>query len=400
MTQPHESKGKRNLADWLSSYLEYTDNQESPEQLHFWTGISILSAALRRRVYLDRGLYKLYPNTYVIIVGESAKIRKSVAMDTGISILKEAVPDIHMAIGRATPEGLVKQMNRVTTEPNLIKTESHIFIHADELATFFGFDKMAASRMAILLTQIYSAKAEYQHLTKGDAEIMLKNLYPTLLAGTDPRNLKVLPEEAVGGLLGRTIFVTAAKRRKKVAWPSINTKTTLRTDLIVDLARISSLQGEVVRTPEAENLFSEWYDKFSDMEITDPKLDAFHERAHDTALKIATLLSISQSNSLILERKHVEAGISIIEHQLSEFSRAMNWAGASLYAQNRAKFLDLLKRHKGTASRKTMMRGMGISSDDMTSLTISLVEEGAVSLLKVGTEIIVKLTPDEVAKEN
>src|SRR5438045_1292918 len=80
--------------DWLASYLEWTSEQESPESLHLWTGLVCISAAVRRKLFISLEHGTVYPNLYVIIVAESAKIRKSTAAGMGMKILFEAFPDM------------------------------------------------------------------------------------------------------------------------------------------------------------------------------------------------------------------------------------------------------------------------------------------------------------------
>src|SRR6266436_9614945 len=108
----------RKLENWLESYLKYTSKQESPEKLHFWTGLSVLSSALKRQVWMDLSFFKLYPNIYVLLVAESAKSRKSISMDTGVNLIRDAVPDLYYISGSLTPEGLLKHMNRVKVVSN------------------------------------------------------------------------------------------------------------------------------------------------------------------------------------------------------------------------------------------------------------------------------------------
>src|SRR3972149_4557971 len=108
----------RKLDNWIDAYLEYTQKQESPEKLHFWVAVSLISAAIKRQVWMDRGYYKLYPNTFVLIVAESARVRKSVAIDIGMTLVRAAVPDLYYITGTLTPEGLVKHMNRVKVNTN------------------------------------------------------------------------------------------------------------------------------------------------------------------------------------------------------------------------------------------------------------------------------------------
>ncbi len=56
---------------WLGLYLQYAENSEVPLSWHFWCGVAALGAAMRRNVYCNLG-YHLYPNHYVMLVGDSA----------------------------------------------------------------------------------------------------------------------------------------------------------------------------------------------------------------------------------------------------------------------------------------------------------------------------------------
>ena len=44
-----EELPKRRLGDWLKSYMAYTSPLEAPDDFHFWTGVSTIAGALRRR---------------------------------------------------------------------------------------------------------------------------------------------------------------------------------------------------------------------------------------------------------------------------------------------------------------------------------------------------------------
>lgn len=389
----------RALTDWLAGYLDFTKDHESPEKIHLWTGFTILSAALRRQIYMDRGFYKLYPNLFVLIVAESAKLRKSVAMDIGISLLKTAVPDVFIMQGRMTPEGLVKNLNRATvitvSRATKIRQDSHVLIHADELATLFGYDRASASRMAVLLTELYASKDYYPHTTSKEGVVDIYNSYPTLLSATDPHNLKVLPEDAVAGLIGRLVIITAARRRKPVAWPEPSEESKLiREKLIEDLKQISSLHGVIVPTPDARKFFTNWYEKQSEVSLGDPRSDAFHERCHDTALKLAMLISLSRNDSLIVDVEHMAGGVAIIEKQLPEISRILSWAGSTTHSQYRARFIDLLRRNKGVNTRKVMIRAMGISIVDFDAIESALLQEGSIDRRTLSGEIYYQLIDD------
>ena len=391
----------RKLDDWLESYLVYTQKQESPEKLHFWVGLSVLSAALKRQVWIDKGYYKLYSNIYVLLVAESAMLRKSTAMDIGVKLVRDAVPDLYYISGSMTPEGLLKHMNRVkvisnkTGKPH-IQYDSHVLIHADELAELFGFDRQRASRFTILLTKIYGAQTEHTHTLATEGQLLLRNLYPTLLAGTDPRNLKVLPEEAVAGLIGRLVFVTASEKRKPIAWPHPSDDDDALYELLkYDLHTISQLRGEVSITLDAHARFEDWYVHHAETKEEDSRLDAFRERCHDTALKLAILLSISHDDTLTLTDKHMEKGIEYIEKQIPEFGRVANWAVSSTYAQGRARFIDILRRQGGVGMRKQMLKVMAIPLEEINILEASLEQEGTLTLRVSGKNVFYKLEKEK-----
>lgn len=349
--------------------------------------MSILSAAIRRQIWLDRGFYKLYPNIYVLLVAESATLKKSSAMDIGVSMLRKHARDVYYLTGSMTPEGLVKHLNQVKKIDNgngkaIIQWNSDFFLHADELGELFGYDRVRASKLTILLTKIYGCQDEHPHTTASEGQLLLRNLYPTFLGGTAPQNLKVLPEDAVGGLLGRLIFVTSDNPRPPIAWPDPSADDrVLWNKLGADLTFISRLKGEIKKTPEAREHFKEWYEGNTREKSDDPRVDAFRARCHDTALKIAVVLSISESDRLVLTDKHVARGIDYIEKQIPEFSKIAAWTTSSIYAQNRAKFIDILRRQGKFGTRKAMLKIMALPVEEIQIIENSLQEEGILQII-------------------
>lgn len=388
----------RQLSDWLTAYLDYTKDHESPESFHFWTGVSLLSATTRRRIYMDRGMtqgrgaYILYPNVYIVIVADSARVRKSVPITMGMDLIQEAVPDVYILQDRMTSEGLVKHLNRTTTTKSpagqsINLNDSSTFIVADELATLLSYDRFAAARMSMLLTQGYNAQKHYSHLTAKDDRILLHNLYFTLLAATAPQNLKVIPEEATGGLIGRIIFITASKKRKRTAWPDRGSDD-LRLNLINDLAQIATLEGEIKVPHDSKEVFTKWYESQPDLDTSDARLAAFHERSHDTALKLAMLLSLSRSDDMIVKPEHIISGINIVETLIPDLPKTLTWTSQTEFGQGKARFIDILRRCGGKLSRSEMLRAMGVSADELNSIESTVVQSGEVLVDKVKQKIV------------
>lgn len=394
---------KRLCQDWLASYIELTKNLEAQESLHLWTGLTVLSAALRRQVYLDMDYGKVYPNLYVIIVAVSAKARKSAAMDTGRDLLIDALPDIRIHRDSGTSQGLIKQLNHKAQviEGDQIKEElrSNVAIFADEVANLFSYDKIRAAQMVIFLTRTYTCPNVYDHTTVRDSIVRLHNLYPTLLGGTDPRNLKVLPEDAIGGLTGRLLWVIESTRRSNnPGWRKKEESAAhdlLREALIHDLQRVSRLVGEFTAVPEARDFYDNWYTELSKKDFKDPETDAFYHRCHTTVLRLAQLFSVSNREDLIITLADIKNAITLIELQLPEVKRVTIWSGGSPYEQQRAKLIHYLQSSGGMATRRTTLKHLGMLAEEFDRVVATLVADGTLDAPRaVGHEIALKLSPN------
>src|SRR2546427_12238432 len=79
--QPEKmAEGQREAGNWVAAYMEYTKESESPDAYHVWTALSSLASVARRNIWLDQGIYLLYPNLYVALVGPPGRTGKSTAI--------------------------------------------------------------------------------------------------------------------------------------------------------------------------------------------------------------------------------------------------------------------------------------------------------------------------------
>jgi len=401
----------RLVKDWLGSYLQLTSELEAKEILHLWTGLCVIAASTRRRVWLDMEYGRVYPNLYVIIVAESAKARKSTAMDYGRDILMEAVPEVQIMRDSMTSQGLIKAMNKVTkTEDSdgkiVEKKQSDVAIFADEVANLFSYERTRASQMVILLTRTYGCPNLYDHTTVRDSTVRLHNLYPVLLGGTDPRNLKVLPDDAVGGLTGRLIWIIESERRtNNPGWPrdrkSVLLKAAMREMLMHDLYHISRLQGAMHVNDKGKALYDNWYYNLAKRDARDPESDAFYHRCHTTALHIAMLFSLAHDDTLCITEDHIQTAITLVEQQLPEIKRVTVWAGGSQYEQQRAKIILYMQNNAGAGQRQKLLRHAGVQMDEFDRIIMTLIHDGTIEPkpFTIGGQQVYKLTKEGFAKQ-
>jgi hypothetical protein len=372
----------RQLNDWLESYTDYTEDQESPLRIHTWTGLAVVAGAIGRKLWIDRNVYTLYPNLYICIVANSAKVRKSVATSLGVNLLLEAAPNTRYIEDRMTPEGLVKQMNNTVIAPNGQQIqESTVFIYEDELAALFGYDKQSASRMSTLLTGIYGCKEQYMHTTVSGGQKVIHRPCVNILAATAPEGLATIPTDASGGFLGRLIIVASGQRRRNIAWPG-KMNLSLKKALIEDLTAITALNGEMIVTPDAAKYFEVWYNKQAAITFKERWLEAFHERCHDTVLKLAMIHSVSRSDALIVNEAHIEAGCKLIESILPDLKGVGVWLIPDTFGQGRAKVEDVIAK-AGQIKRSEVMNITKASAKEMDEIEITLEQQGVIEIMPI-----------------
>jgi hypothetical protein len=77
---------------WLTDLMSQTQDLESPRRYFYFAGLGVLSAVVKRNVWLDRGgAYKLYPNVYIMLIGPSG-IKKGLP----IKIAEKLVTDMNV----------------------------------------------------------------------------------------------------------------------------------------------------------------------------------------------------------------------------------------------------------------------------------------------------------------
>jgi hypothetical protein len=130
---------ERLLPDWLTGYLEFTNNSEPPYTYRLWTGICVIAACLRRKCVLNYGTLTFYPNLYVVLVGPSGKCRKGTAMKPGMRFLRDK--GIKIASESITREALIRELkesdeNQVDIKTSTPHLHSSLTIFSEELTVY------------------------------------------------------------------------------------------------------------------------------------------------------------------------------------------------------------------------------------------------------------------------
>jgi hypothetical protein len=322
--------------NWLQGYREYTKESESPEAFHLWTGLSVLASTLRRNVVLDQGIYHLFPNMFVILVGPAGRVAKSTTIRLGRKLLL-GVEDIIFTPDSLSREELIRQMAQAGSETG----NATVTIHSSELSSLID---VSGVKMIQFLTDIYDGDFKWRYSTKNKGRDELPFPILNLLAGTTPSWLSNdFPAQVVGhGFTARTIFVYSQAPRFLNAFPA-SPSPEITEGLIADLNAIAELRGEFIWGKGAKDLYEDYYKEIDKNPPSDYRIESFHWRKRIHILKLAMLLSVSESSSLIIEKRDIETAWKVLKTVEGDLPRAFSNVGGYEHAEDLSRILDQIR---------------------------------------------------------
>lgn len=315
----------RKLRNWLLGYRDYTLETESPEVFHMWVGLSVLSAVTRRRIKIPFGYQDLYPNLYVILVSPPGTCRKSSAMGYGKWFLDQ-IKSINLEANKLTPESLINslasasfslQPSAIGSAGSLVKNAAGM-IYSTELSVTLGANALQNGLLG-LLTDLFDSPDNWEYKTLSRGKETLNGVFLTILSATTPSFLsRTIPQDAIGdGFASRVIHVYRNERRADNPLPVLTLKQLkLRQELLADLQEISKLKGTLSFDPAAIAYYDAWYrSKSVPVSIAkDERFGGYRERRPIHVLKVAALISISFSDSLVITEAHIKMAVNLLEN--------------------------------------------------------------------------------------
>lgn len=389
----------RELNGWLDNYLKYTEPTESPTNYHTWCGLSVVAGALQRRVYLKWGLGQvIYPNLYVVLIGQSGKTRKGVAIGIAKEFLK-AIPGITV-----TPESssgrqaMILAMKRASINfmdptDNKIKFHCAVTSFSEELSVFLGQGDIA---YLASLTDWYDSKDDWEYETVGRGKDSLQGLCLNLCGGTAPDWIQsMIPQEALGGgFTSRIIFVVEEKKKQIV--PEYNMTEEARQlgkALSNDLERIGNLKGEMTFTDEGKELYKAWYVRETDKldngnpAIDDSRFAGYCERRATHLRKLMMVCSASRGDDLKITADDFNKAKGLLEDVEINMGKTFGGFGKSRTSDE----VDVVKnfiQEMGTTTRKLLLQRY---YRDIEPAALTVAET---TLQQMGV-IKIKLLPDQ-----
>lgn len=386
--------------DFITGYIQnIADATDAPSKYHFWAAATAIAATLKRNVYIDRVTFKLYPNLYTVLVGRPG-IGKGAAMNPAIALLKEAGTS-NILSDRITMEYVLEKLSKgfpkIYGSPNgtnptpgaqtlKLGTEAAALLVSTELSVF-----ITASQFSITcLSDLWDSKEGiYQYGTRGKGEWNINAPCVSLLGGSAQDWLvKSVPADAVGGGFTRRVnFVLATKKDRQIPWPS---KYRPRSDdLVEDLRAISLLRGEFRFTPGAKRVFERYYTSCDPNEFDDEASAVYKVSKWANASKLAEIVSVARSDSLIINELDLQIAIDKIEDVAKDLKIVFRAVGESDLASASDRVIRFLEA-RGYATRGEILQfnWRNFTSQELDVILATFRESGMVGERVLGTKTL------------
>lgn len=318
----------RRLENWLAAYEQYAIDNYCPDIFHKWVGLSVLAGALERKVWLRSSKAVFIPNIYILLV-TYAGIGKSTAITRGVDFLErlkeEVDPEFKIIDEQTTEANLVKLME-VRQEFALSETKrvfhSTGFFHASEASA--SALQNTHGTFTSTITGFYDCPKVFRKSTLTNGQIELRNVCFNMLAGATFDYLKTLVNESsvMGGFASRNIYVVNKERLIRTPkWNEFAEADPIVEELFEDLKTIHALSGQFRPTKAFIDAW-EAFQPESDRQLAalqSPRLESLAARKSLNTTKVAMLLSVAESNDLVLDLHHWEQAMALMDDVAKDY---------------------------------------------------------------------------------
>lgn len=361
--------------NWITAYAEaMSPTTEAPDSYVIWSAVSVVSAVLKKKVWVKRGPYKIYPNQYIVLVGPPG-VGKGTAVTPAHAFIKNHKPALSNYLNdRVTAPEIINKLSDGFATTSIVNgtivagKESTAVINAMELSTFLG----ASDWMTSFLCQTWD-QGEFEYGTKNKGSNKITDMCISLIGACTPDfirkiNGKQNASDAInGGFTARTLFVFANEKSKDLPWPialedlnvvrSNRGRTGKETvgDLRHDLEQIAHVSGEFTFTQDAIYQWEIFYKSIKHNDHDSDVIRYFKSRQNIHVLKVAMCLAAAHSDALIINLWDLNTAIGLVQGVLDTLDITFRGVGESSLAEATAK-VQLYIERKGLAARSELIR--------------------------------------------
>lgn len=346
--------------NFIENYLEYYKNTEPPTIYHRWGALTGIAALLGRQAWISHFDTKIFPNLYVMLVGESGTRKGTVVKN--IKKFLSQVEYKKFSSNKTTKEKFlldlegreeddedsdldVKKNAKNPTMRELFGKElslepAEMFIVVDEFNVFLGQGNMDFIN---ILTELWNNDDSFDDRIKNGKSVHIAFPTVNILGGnTDIGISMAFPIEVIGqGFFSRLIMVHSEPTGRKITWPPPpNPEDTAA--LIKQLWMIRhSFKGEIHVQPAADQAIDDIYQAWTELE--DFRFKSYSTRRLNHLLKLCLICAAAQNQNYI-DTSTVTYANSILHYTESFMPKALGEFGKARNSDVSAKILDIIDK--------------------------------------------------------
>lgn len=342
----------------FDDYFSYAGDTECPAIYHRWCVISGIAALLGRQFVFPHGAFRVYPNVYVMLVGDPGS-RK----DTAIRLMRDVVEPsgyTSFSANKTSKEKFLVDLQGDTfdgkDDNKLDRTfesifgdaskadiasmaEPHeVFITIGEFSDFLGLGNV---EFISLLTTLWDNLPYYESRVKNSRSVFIPQPTTNILGGSNHASFTAtFPPNIIGqGFLSRLLLIFGASTGHKITFP--RTPTTAEIARIV--GRLQDIKREVrgiaTLEPEAADALDIVYKSWRDLE--DVRFKSYSTRRFTYLLKLCLICAAARVSTSI-SVFDVTLANTILTFAESLMPKALGEFGQSKHSQVAEKIMSVL----------------------------------------------------------
>lgn len=354
-------------------YKQLVGKTPIPERFHRWSALSLVAAILEDRVVVAHHQGMLTPNLYVLLVGPSG-CGKGTAIDGVMAQWAE----LYGGEGRIIKGGLTKQNlldklgGRATgmaggqAQVRTVPPNPHPWIVSPELYNALGSGGPVAEAFIANLTDLYtSSPIATTEGTRQWGTVTIRGHCINWLAGSTSQWLRrsLSPDAILSGFFGRVVAVEGSYVSGWEESQYHPNMSALSSQCQAHLQRIAICSGVCSVTDDAQDVRQQW---LRNREVPEDEfLRPAYQRDDDLLMKLAMILSVAESDKLVIERTHIARARTLVAEARASLPMLVNLAHATSQSDGLGSTMSLLKRsgYMTQANLLKVLAGRGVTAE-------------------------------------
>jgi hypothetical protein len=347
------------LDDFISRYLDYTANNESPAIYHRWAILTGLAAYLNHTAYLKQGHFNVNPNLYTILVGAPGT-KKNTAINIARKLLKKADYS-YFAPSKTTKEKFFLDLGEQDKESDTFLDDiatttlfggidsskiTKTFIMSGEFETFFGNNILDFVKD---LGELWDWEGTFESKIKNGKSVWINNPCVNIIGGITPEGLSnTFPPQMIGqGFFSRCLFIWGEKTRAKITFPKEEDENQT-SELAAELKSfLPSIRTKLDYTEGAKKLIDKIY--HTPESLQDPRFLTYYNRRLTQLFKLIIICTVVLRQREVTEQAVIYAN-TILSHAEQFMPKALGEFGKAKNSDVSHKVLSVIQAAKGVVT--------------------------------------------------